>query len=201
MATAEVDICNLALAHIGQAEITSLDENNKPARICKRFYPAARDDVLREHPWNFALKRVALPADVETPVFGFALQYTLPSDCLKPIEPEDLSIRWKVEARKILTDHAAPLNLRYIKKEADVSLYDPLFVIALALKVALMIGQPLTADTSLMQGLVGTYVGALRIARSADAQAGGTPDRPIEGDWLPRRGYGDDSAFPFFGEF
>lgn len=194
MATSEVDICNLALAHIGQPKITSLDDINKGARICNQFYPVARDEMLREHPWNFALKRTALAADVSTPVFGYERQFTLPSDCLRPIEPEDLSIIWKVESRKILTDQEAPLNLRYIKKESNVALYDPLFVVALAIKLALFIGQPLTSDTSLMQGLANSFVGALRVARSADGQGGGTPDRPIEGDWLIRGGYGDTSG-------
>ena len=58
-----VDICNLALAHLGDdATISSIDppEGSAQAEHCKRFYTSARDTLLQLHPWNFASKRIAL---------------------------------------------------------------------------------------------------------------------------------------------
>lgn len=58
-----VDICNLALAHIGDtAAITAIDppDGSAQAAHCARFYPMARNSLLEMHPWGFATTRVAL---------------------------------------------------------------------------------------------------------------------------------------------
>lgn len=59
----EVDICNLALGHLGDAAtVSSLNppEGSAQAEHCARFYPIARDSLLELHSWNFATTRVAL---------------------------------------------------------------------------------------------------------------------------------------------
>lgn len=83
----EVEICNLALAHLGDsATVASLDppEGSAQAEHCQRFYPIARDAVLEMHDWNFATRRAELAAVT----FGFeqwAYAYALPSDCLRAL--------------------------------------------------------------------------------------------------------------------
>lgn len=62
MAT-EVDICNLALAHLGDdATIATLSppEGSAQAQNASRFYPIARDTLLDMHAWDFATKRGSL---------------------------------------------------------------------------------------------------------------------------------------------
>ena len=59
----EVDIANLALAHLGDtATVASLSppEGSAQAEHCSRFYPIARDSLLEMHPWGFATKRIQL---------------------------------------------------------------------------------------------------------------------------------------------
>lgn len=59
----EVDICNLALAHLGDnATVSSINppEGSAQAEHCQRFYPMARDTLLEMHPWGFATKRTTL---------------------------------------------------------------------------------------------------------------------------------------------
>ncbi len=64
MATDE-EIVNLALVQIGADRITSLTQETKNAREANAIYDLVRDATLRAHPWNFAIKRVALnTADV-----------------------------------------------------------------------------------------------------------------------------------------
>lgn len=61
----DVDICNLALAHLGDtATLSSINppEGSAQADHCYRFYPIARDSLLEMHLWNFSMRRVALPA-------------------------------------------------------------------------------------------------------------------------------------------
>ena len=77
-----VDICNLALAHLGDnATIASIDppEGSAQAEHCQRFYPIARDTLLEMHSWSFATKR-AYGAEVENtwPMWEYA--YAMPGD-------------------------------------------------------------------------------------------------------------------------
>jgi hypothetical protein len=82
MMASVVDICNLALAHLGDnATIASIDppEGSAQAEHCQRFYPIARDTLLEMHSWSFATKR-AYGAEVENswPMWEYA--YAMPGD-------------------------------------------------------------------------------------------------------------------------
>lgn len=58
-----VDICNVALAHLGDtATVSSIDppDGSAQAQHCARFYPFARNSLLEMATWGFATKRVAL---------------------------------------------------------------------------------------------------------------------------------------------
>lgn len=83
----EVDICNLALANLGDA--ANLQSINPPdgsaqADHCSRFYPIARDALLEMHDWGFAMKRAAL-AQLANPTTEWAYCYAQPTDLLNTI--------------------------------------------------------------------------------------------------------------------
>jgi hypothetical protein len=85
----EVDICNLALAHLGdRATVSSISppEGSAQAEHCARFYTVARDLVLEAHEWGFATKRANLALLTDTPPPGFQFVYQLPSDCRNIID-------------------------------------------------------------------------------------------------------------------
>lgn len=85
----EVDICNLALGHLGdRATVSSISppEGSAQAEHCARFYPIARDLVLEAHEWGFATKRANLALLTDTPPPGFRFVYQLPSDCRNIID-------------------------------------------------------------------------------------------------------------------
>lgn len=57
-----VDICNLALSHLGDsATLTSIDppEGSAQADHCAQFYPIARDTLLEMHAWSFTTRTAA----------------------------------------------------------------------------------------------------------------------------------------------
>jgi hypothetical protein len=77
-----VDICNVALAHIGDiATVSSIDppEGSAQAQHCARFYPIARDAALEMHAWNFSMRRVAL-AKVTNSWTEWLYAYAVPSN-------------------------------------------------------------------------------------------------------------------------
>lgn len=82
-----VDICNLALAHLGdEATVSSIDppEGSAQAEHCARFYPVARDTALEAHDWNFATTRNVL-ALVGSAWPSWAFCYELPTPCIRAI--------------------------------------------------------------------------------------------------------------------
>ena len=174
MAITAVSICNSALLKIGAQRIASLDENNKRAISCKEQYEKNRDDVLRSHPWNFALKRVALSLLTTTPAFGFDYEFQLPTDCLRVISI-DPRVKHSIEGRKLLADETS-ISMLYISKITDTNLYDPNFVEALALRLASDLAYPLVQSVNLKQELLKEYQEFIRDARTFSAQEGSADD-------------------------
>lgn len=87
----EIDIANLALAHLGDdATVSSFNppEGSAQAEHCARFYPIARDSLLEQHGWGFATRRATLNKidGYVDPTGEWAFAYALPNLCIKPIE-------------------------------------------------------------------------------------------------------------------
>ena len=83
MAT-EVDICNLALGHLGDnATVASLTppEGSAQAEHAARFYPISRDTLLESHAWNLATRRATMPL-VTNPISQWQYAYAIPNDCM-----------------------------------------------------------------------------------------------------------------------
>ena len=180
-----VDICNRALQKLGERKITSLDDDVKTARECKRAFELVRDAVFRDHPWNSLLARASLAALSEAPAWGFATQFQLPVDCLRVLEA-DTSHDWQVEGRKILSDAGAPLNILYVRQETDPTQYDLLLVEALAARLAAELAEALTQSNTKKEAAERQYLDVLSRARRADAQEG-TARQLTRSTWLEAR--------------
>jgi hypothetical protein len=88
----EVDICNTALAHLGDtATVVSLNPPSGDAQSshCARFYPIARDALLEMHTWGFATVRIALALNASNPSSSWAYCYATPSDVVNYVEIMD----------------------------------------------------------------------------------------------------------------
>lgn len=83
--TAEVDICNLALAYLGDtATVASINPPSGSAQSshCARFYPMAVRELLEMTPWNFCTRRVQLAYAPSNPSSTWLYCYQAPSDYL-----------------------------------------------------------------------------------------------------------------------
>lgn len=88
----DVDICNLALANLGDAaNVTSISPvvGGVQAKHCATFYPIARDALLERHTWNFATKRAPLTVRAETSA-QWLYTYTEPADLVRVIAVYDV---------------------------------------------------------------------------------------------------------------
>lgn len=170
----EVDICNMALDHLKQGALTSIDPaTNIAGQRCARWYPQIRQETLRFHPWNFALKRVQLTPDSTAPSFGFTQRYLLPSDWLRYISRVDDfdnflgdGTDYEIEERYYLFngDDDTAINLRYIMDFTNVAKMDPLFRGLFAINLAIILA-PNFAGT---EGRVSTL---LKIQKELEAKA------------------------------
>ena len=176
MAT-NIDICNLALAHLGEAQIVSLVEDNARAAACNLRYAFVRDEVLRAHRWNFAQKRVGLVAGA-APAFGWAKSFLLPADCLRVCEfngteeGQIIGNEYIIEGRSILTNETTA-NIVYVFREEDVTKYDSIFINALALKLAAALTENIRGTSEKSGDLMAAYERITSpLARRVDANEG-----------------------------
>lgn len=159
----ETEICNLALARIGDTRISSFEDDTKPARLCKDLYDPTRDEVLRSHRWNFATKRRTCSRLEEDPPFVYNHYYQLPEDCLRVMEVNGSESsfqdhnRWEVEGKRIASN-AEECNLVYTHKETNSSNFDPVFVESLSLKLASKFATALRGSSSQVAEVLQEYI-------------------------------------------
>lgn len=169
MAQSNVDACNSALQKLGAARILSLDDNSHEARQCSVAFDSNRRSELRKHNWNFAIKRVTLAPDATAPAFGFTYAFTIPSDCLKILKPNDYDLDWVLEGRKILTNLGNTLELRYVSDVTDVTQWDAAFYDMFSISLAIDMCEAITNSTGKRQALGQEYKDAVGQARRNNA--------------------------------
>lgn len=167
-----VEICNRALQKLGAERITSITEDSVNARACNNAYEAVKVAELEDHYWVFSIKRAQLAADVAAPAFGRGYSYTLPADYLKlaPLDPEwvDPDSDWQVEGKKLLTNDAAPLNIRYVYDVTDPNEMTPLFRESFATRLALELCEEITQSNSKKEALDRDYEKIVRRAKKSN---------------------------------
>ncbi len=181
-------IANLALTKLGPGSgyLSDLSSDTTIAgQALNRVYEMVRDELLETHPWNFAIKRVELASDVDTPAWGYDYQYTLPADCLRFLSVEGTKVDYQIEIDKLLCDDEGPLNIRYISRSTDISKWSPTFCQALSARWAFEISGIIESRVTPNQ-LWEMYQMLLSQAKRADAQANPAEEMP-DGDWLNAR--------------
>ena len=167
---ADIDIINAELSKLGEQPLTAVTDPSPPGRLANRTYTDIKEALLREFPWNFAVKRESLAADVAAPVWGYTTSYTLPGDCLRLIEINNTSDQdWRNEAGTIVTDMTAPLEIRYVASVLEGE-FDPAFREALAARLSMEWAEPLSQSTSVGNAMATLYRNKLQVARVADGQ-------------------------------
>lgn len=162
MGTSEVDICNLALANIGEtAKVASIDppDGSAQAALCATFYPLARDSLLQMGYWSFAIKRKAL-IEVDNPRTEWEYAYAVPADAsgIIAVTPNDATndyieygmdvpqkfvIETDVHGKRILYTNQKDAHARYNAKIVDTTMFSTIFTISLSWHLASMLAGPI----------------------------------------------------------
>ncbi len=200
MAAVDTDICNLALGHLRQAAISSMNERTPQARECARFYQDAIDAALRAFDWPFARSYEAGAMLDVVPKPPWRYTFALPSACLafrQIYHPADWpapryeitrDMRVGQTGRVLHCDEAAPM-LVYTARVDDVAQYDPAFVLAASYQLASLLAMPLTGTLNLTDAFR-----KMALSTSAEAMTQAANEEPVDfndehtPDWLAVRG-------------
>jgi hypothetical protein len=189
MAT-EVDICNLALSHLGDtATVNSINppDGSVQAMHCARFYPAARDELLEIFEWDFAKVRETGLAQLDSAASAWAYAYALPADTIKvrfalPEGATDDTLDGIVFMREgdTIYSHEPISELITTKRITNTTKFSPLFNKALAIRLAMDLVGPLrkAADPTIRQTLNSLFNRALGDATTSNGNVGNdSPER------------------------
>lgn len=159
MATTDVDLANLALAHLGDdATVSALDppEGSAQAEHCARFLPIARNTLLEMHAWNFATRRVrpALRADLANSAWGYVYQRPNGMIRILGVLPEGYTrdsdgggVEYDTESDEdgngLILTNVPNATIRGIFSVTDPARFSPLFTDALAWLLASYVAGPL----------------------------------------------------------
>lgn len=150
-----LDICNLALSKLGESPILALDANGCPAaRLCYMHYHPVRREVLSACRWSFAKKVIQLTSADEDNSGLHSLPHTLPHDCLRVLAVN--APNWSLRGRSVFCPQRT-IRLAYIADEEDTTLFEPLFIEALATRLACKLSIPLLSSTTARKSLTDEY--------------------------------------------
>jgi len=182
MAKTKLDICNMALALLGQDYMSSLTEENQRAVLCNQYYDIVRQQLLRAHDWSWARAKdkLTLIREEEDGPESASMIYQKPAACLFVIRLYNEGIRRWLDDREFKLEYDSTLKnevirtrmidayAEYVRDIEDTSIFDSNFIAALAALLAHEIAISLTGSTNLSQLAMQKYQLALNEARYAN---------------------------------
>lgn len=207
----DVAIFNRALSWLGDKTITSFAQDTNLSRTAVSLYEQCRDGLVADYPWTFAMTRATLPVLAEVPAFQYKYAYQLPAECFRLWEvaggwaQQDLYtmgwggdtipggvpagfnpyrvVDYAIEGRKLLTNIAPPLPVRFVQLITDPTIFPPPFVDTFATRLAIEACVRVTGSDALKPGLMSQHDRYIARAKKADAIA--KPPRMMQdGDWI-----------------
>ena len=170
----QLEICNIALSYVGATPIADLSETSTEAQWCNTNYEPLKLAVLAERTWSFAetVTEVTSPTPGTT---GFL--YAIPANtvrvyrCYDQINPKRQA-RWQRQGSSILTDYDGSLWMVRTDGATLEADFPPMFVQALAGRLAMDMAIPIARSQSMLGGLVTMYEQKISAAAAADGSEG-----------------------------
>lgn len=200
-------ICNNALVHLGStARISAINEGSPLAKTFEAVWDEGRDEVLTDHPWNFAIIRAELAVSADFTPIGeqYLYAYEMPSDWLRWLPwrrdhidhfegEQEIGLVTVADSETprqfILSNAEAPIIARGIRRIETISLWSPGFKAALAAKLAFKTAKAITGQGSMVDRMADVYLDELRRAKRQDGHATGERARSahFRSTWLNSR--------------
>ncbi|KKL69233.1 hypothetical protein LCGC14_2117020 [marine sediment metagenome] len=190
-----VDVINVALRRVGAARVVSLTDDSAEAVIANDLFSEVLDDLLRQHAWNFAIRRAKLAQLVDEPTFEFDHAYTMPANWIRTVSVHPNSEgagtmfyrEEQLDDKRVILTSTDEVYMRYVARVTDPNLWSADFRNAVSMTLARDFAIPLGNSNTLHANFDKLSRGALARARSTDAM-GSSPERLPRGSWVTRRG-------------
>ncbi|WP_332751824.1 hypothetical protein [Hydrogenophaga sp.] len=170
----QIQIINVALSRIGANEIQNLTPTADKTRLtaeqklANSCWDIARQDCLRAHPWNFALKDGQLNQIDGYVGYQFKYAYQLPSDFIRLMQVYG-NPTYKVQGRRILLNDEI-CKIKYVADIQDTMQWDASFTDVMAQRLAHDMGYALTKWSATQHDSMYTiYQQKLKAARYLDS--------------------------------
>ena len=194
-----VDIVNHALTKLGEERIIALSDEVAAARHASAVFDLVLEGELQANSWAFSMRRASLAASAAAPVWGYQFAYPVPADFIHLFyvdgQEENASRSefvgswdpiYRVEGRQIVTNLSAPLRIIYTAMIEDPNEWDPGFRNAFAIKLAEVLCDPVTQNTTKKQLLEREYASQIALSKQRTAIQN-PPTQPRDGTWLQAR--------------
>lgn len=215
MAVSQVQICNMALAHVGATPIEAMNERTKEASQCRLWYDVCRQQALGQYNWGFARKRRTLACHGDDPPDSWGYRYQYPVDCLKArwiVNPYDSTgigapfiigsdiamyfpnasdaipfvVEWAPNGTKsILTNHECP-ELLYTFDQTEPGFFSHHFIDCLSWLMASRMAFTITGKMVLEDRAMKAYDYLIRNAAALDGNES-VDKPPREAEWIRGR--------------
>jgi hypothetical protein len=209
----EIDICNLALSHIGDRNTVAVirpPENSAQAAACARFFDIARDTLLAQHPWSFATKRAVL-ADLTGTVTvppHWLYAYSCPSDVINRLvvlssestqEEETEGFVYELgddsPGTRVIYTNVETAYVRYTARVTNPAHFPPMFTEALSRQLASYLAGPIIkgeAGVKMAREQISIAQAYLTLAAKEDANQSSNKtlrsDNQHQAPWIANRG-------------
>jgi hypothetical protein len=174
-----IAVCNQALLYLGQSPIVSFDDSDVGA-MCNTFYDEARDSLLTERVWSFALVRKVI-SNKTALEWGTGYKFQIPSDVLmvhRVYESPDSEYHnraqvrdWRTESGYIVAN-VDSIYAHLVMRVIDENAMPPVFRSALAARLARDLAIPVTHNSDLLTMMQSLYEKKIDEASAADGRQG-----------------------------
>jgi hypothetical protein len=178
--SSKVQLCNLALARLGAARITSLSDNTNEAKLCNLMFDDIAEEVMSEGAWSSTVSRASLALTANTPAYGYTYEFQLPTDpfCLRVLEINDLTsgdYDYRIEGDKLLAN-INTMKIRYIGRITDTQSYDPMLKRAVVSRLAAELAYPITGNLQTSKAMQELYQFHIADGLAVDGTQGSVED-------------------------
>lgn len=206
MARSLISVCNGALDECPAGSINSIDEDDVGARACKRRYQPTLEDMLGEHDYDAAVRRVALAQTTNDRLGEWLYAYALPENVasarrvlpnytvveastayvLQPGQTVssgmgffsgNVGVPYRIAGSIIYTNLATAV-LEFVTYDVQLADFRPLFFRAFELELASRIVMPILKDRARQKELVSMAEVARQRAMADDLN--NSPDRTFD---------------------
>ena len=194
-----VDICNMALARIGQRSITTMEDVGTEAGFCRQFYNRTRRLLLRQYPWRFALRSEAMVRSLDAlgdPLEDVEWEYVcdIPATSLRLVDIRHpratAQIPYELQGENILLNHfdadntPSETQVRYVADVGgytapviappapavdDADMLDDAFIDAFVCRLAADLAMPITGDPAKQVAMLQLFTAVMPTAQAASA--------------------------------